>query len=262
VQLGDNAKYAVKGVGTTSFQLKSGKPLKMSEVLYVPGLKKNLLSISAMEDRGYVVAFIDGKVLSWPKSLSLDSTEVIGTHDGSLYKLTGQPTQALVHDNDNPCELWHRILGHLHHQSLPVLRNMVTGLPEFRTEHQGVCRGCALGKNVKVSFQSSDSRSKRILDLVHSDVSGPMSVPSMGGHWYYVIFIDDYSRRTWIYFMKTKDEVFSRFREFKALVENQTGKKIKVLRSDNGGEYTSNEFKKFCKKVGIKRETSVPYNPQ
>jgi hypothetical protein len=73
VELGDNAKYAVKGVGTTSFQLKSGKPLKMSEVLYVPGLKKNLLSISAMEDRGYAVAFVDGQVLAWPKGLSLDS---------------------------------------------------------------------------------------------------------------------------------------------------------------------------------------------
>jgi transposase InsO family protein len=79
---------------------------------------------------------------------------------------------------------------------------------------------------------------------------------------YYVSFIDDYSRRTWIYFMKTKDEVFSRFQEFKTLVENQTGKKIKVLRSDNGGEYTSNDFKDFCKEAGIKRELTVSYNPQ
>jgi hypothetical protein len=70
----------------------------MSEVLYVPGLKKNLLSISSMEDRGYAVAFVDGQVLAWPKGLSLESTKVIGTRDGSLYKLTGQPTQTLVHD--------------------------------------------------------------------------------------------------------------------------------------------------------------------
>jgi hypothetical protein len=139
---------------------------------------------------------------------------------------------------------------------------MVTGLPEFGTEHQGVCRGCALGKNAKAAFPSSDSRSKEILDLVHSDVCGPMSVPSTSGCRYYVTFIDDYSRRTWIFFMKTKDEVFSRFREFRALVENQTGKKIKVLRSDNGGEYTSNEFKNFCKEARIKRELTVPFNPQ
>jgi transposase InsO family protein len=125
-----------------------------------------------------------------------------------------------------------------------------------------VCRGCALGKNVKAAFPSSKSKSKGILDLIHSDVCGPMSVASVQGASYYVTFIDDFSRKTWIFFMKTKDEVFSRFREFKAQVENQTGKKIKVLRSDNGGEYTSNDFKDFCKEAGIKRELTVSYNPQ
>jgi hypothetical protein len=92
VELGDNAKYAVKGVGTTSFQLESRKPLRMSDVLYVPGLKKNLLSISAMEDRGYAVAFVDGQVLAWTRGSSFDSAEVIGARDGSLYRLIGQPT--------------------------------------------------------------------------------------------------------------------------------------------------------------------------
>jgi hypothetical protein len=73
----------------------------MSKVLNVPALKKNLLSISTMEDRGYAVAFVDGQALAWPKGLSLDSTEVIGTRDGSLYNLIGQPAQALVHDSDS-----------------------------------------------------------------------------------------------------------------------------------------------------------------
>jgi transposase InsO family protein len=89
-----------------------------------------------------------------------------------------------------------------------------------------------------------------------------MSVASVQGASYYVTFIDDFSRKTWIFFMKTKDEVFSRFQEFKAQVENQTGRRIKVLRSDNGGEYTSNDFKDFCKEAGIKRELTVSYNPQ
>jgi transposase InsO family protein len=89
-----------------------------------------------------------------------------------------------------------------------------------------------------------------------------MTVPSLGNFVYYVIFIDDYSRKTWIYFLKVKDEVFSKFQEFKALVENLSGSKIKILRSDNGGEYTSNEFKYFCREAGIKRELTTPYNPQ
>jgi hypothetical protein len=134
-----------------------------------------------MEDKGYAVSFIDAQVLAWPKGLSLNLVEVIGTRDGSLYKLTGQPTQVLVHDNDSLCELWNKRLGHLHYRALPVLRKMVIGLLEFGVEHHCVCRGCALGKNAKAVFSSSDSRSKGILDLVHSDVCGPMSFPSSSG---------------------------------------------------------------------------------
>ena len=89
-----------------------------------------------------------------------------------------------------------------------------------------------------------------------------MSLHSLSGYAYYVSFIDDFSRKTWVYFMKNKDEVFSKFKEFKALIENHTEKKIKTIRSDNGGEFTSNEFKELCKDSGIKRELSSPYNPQ
>ena len=77
-----------------------------------------------------------------------------------------------------------------------------------------------------------------------------------------ISFIDDRSRKTWISFLKKKDEVFERFKEFKALVENLSRKKIKILRLDNGGEFSSNEFKYFCKEHRIKREVTIPYNPQ
>jgi transposase InsO family protein len=89
-----------------------------------------------------------------------------------------------------------------------------------------------------------------------------MSSTSVSGYVYYVSFIDDYSRKTWIFFLKNKDEVFSKFKEFKALVENLSERKIKVLRFDNGGEFTSGEFKEFCREAEIKRELSTPYSPQ
>lgn len=104
----------------------------------------------------------------------------------------------------------------------------------------------ALGKYTELPFPASNSKSTSILDLIHNDVSGRMSHVSLGGYEYYVIFIDDYSRRTWIYFLKTKGEVFCRFKEFKALVEKQTSSKIQVLRSNNGGEYTDGGFSDFC----------------
>ena len=89
-----------------------------------------------------------------------------------------------------------------------------------------------------------------------------LPVTSLGGYLYYVVFVDDFSRKTWIYFLKKKDEIFSWFHAFKALVENQTGKKIKILRTDNGTKYESSEFNDYCSEVGIKRETSIAYTPK
>ena len=103
-----------------------------------------------------------------------------------------------------------------------MLKCMVTGLPEFSTEHNDVCRGHALGKYTKTVFPSSDSRSVGVLDLIHSDLCGPMSSISLRGFKDYVTFIDDHSKKTWIYFIRSNEyeEVLHRFQEFKYLVEN------------------------------------------
>ena len=96
------------------------------------------------------------------------------------------------------------------------------------------CKVCTLGNYVKSSFPNRDSRAGAILEGVHSDVFGPFFIASIAKQRYYVIFIDDFSRRCWIYFMQKKDQTFLRFCEFKALAEKESGKKIKALRSDNG----------------------------
>jgi hypothetical protein len=139
---------------------------------------------------------------------------------------------------------------------------MVKGIPELQSTHEGICKGCALGKNIKKPFPSNKNRFKEILDLIHSDVCGPMPVKSLRGSLYYIIFIDDYSRKTWLYLLKTKDKVFNKFQEFKVEIENLRNKKIKTLRTDNGGEYTLKEFIAFCKSTGIRRELTAPHNPQ
>ena len=136
------------------------------------------------------------------------------------------------------------------------------GLLEIQAKHEGVYKGCAKGKNKKKTFPSSESKGKWILEILHFDVCGSMSSSSLSGYVYYVSFIDDFSRKTWIYFLKSENEVFSKFKEFKASVENNTERKIKTLRSDNGGEFTSEEFKDLCKESGIKRELSTPYYAQ
>ena len=100
------------------------------------------------------------------------------------------------------------------------------------------------------------------MELIHTDVCGPMRTPSHGNNRYFILFIDDFSRMTWVYFLKEKLEVFGVFKKFKALAENQSGKRIKVLRSDHGKEYTSREFERFCEDEGIERQLTVAYSPQ
>eukprot|EP00253_Pinus_taeda_P027763 PITA_27763 len=260
IVLGDNSKYPVKGVGNVSLQLNQGNTIHLQEFLYVPDLKKNLVSLSAMEDKGYKVAFIDGKVRVWKKNFKDAFT--LGFRVDYLYHVRGSPLGVMTCDTSLQSEPWRRRFAHLHYKALTDVRQMVTMILEFKLEQEGVCPGCAKGKLKRGPFPSSHSKTSDILQLVHSNISGMMPVNSLGGYLYYLTFIDDYSRKTWIYFLKKKDEVFSWFRHFKALIENQIETKIKILRTDNGTEYESNEFHDFCKEAGIKRETTTPYTPK
>jgi transposase InsO family protein len=153
-------------------------------------------------------------------------------------------------------------LAHINYKALPYICKVVTGLPELKVVQEGICNGCAQGKNIKNPFPKRENKAEGALELIHSDKCGPMPSSSISRSVYYVSFIDYYSRKTWIYFLKSKDEVFNKFKEFKALIENLSKRKIKILRSDNGGEYTSKEFVSFCRDVRIKREITTPYNPQ
>ena len=119
VQLGDNSWHDIKEVGSTSLQLKSGSIIHIDEILFVPGLKKNLLSVSALEDKGYKVA---GKVVLWPKDGQLSLAEFIKIQEGGLNKVTNNYAHALAHSTHSPSELWHKIFGHLHFKALPGLQ--------------------------------------------------------------------------------------------------------------------------------------------
>ena len=133
-------------------------------------------------------------------------------------------------------------------------------MPEFKYEHEGICQGCAEGKHTKGPFPSSVTKTTDILQFIHYDLSGMLPMTSLGGCYYYMMFIDEFSHNTQTYFLKKKkDEAFKWFHTFKALVENQIEKRIKVLSTDNGSEYESHEFNDFFSEVGIKRETTILY---
>ncbi|KAI5339351.1 hypothetical protein L3X38_018623 [Prunus dulcis] len=202
-----------------------------------------------------------------------DSQRIIGGNAGDLqpnklYKLISTTIVwgAAVSVNqgiEDKTELWHHRLRHISQKELQELHKQGL-LEDVSSCKLDFCEYCVLGKQRKVSFtsNSADNRSKEQLSYIHSDVWGPAPTKSNGGVRYFVTFMDDFSRKVWVYFMKQKSEIFAKFKEWKTEIENQTGRKIKYLRSDNGGEYTINEFTDYCKQEGIIRHFTVKKNPQ
>ncbi|MEN7973604.1 MAG: reverse transcriptase domain-containing protein, partial [Verrucomicrobiota bacterium] len=159
--------------------------------------------------------------------------------------------------------LWHKRFGHLGGRNLHLLskQQMVRGMVNVQSSDLPFCADCQHGKMHRLPFPKSSKKSAKLLELVHSDVAGPID-PSSNGFRYFVTFTDDKSRHTVLYFMCTKDEVFERFKDYRTWAESRTGEKIKTLRSDNGGEYTSNQFERYLRQKGIQHQLTVPKTPQ
>ncbi|KAL0318302.1 UNVERIFIED_CONTAM: Retrovirus-related Pol polyprotein from transposon RE2 [Sesamum angustifolium] len=150
---------------------------------------------------------------------------------------------------------------------LPRLKNTTSKENDDRLtsnpSYRGSLRSLSTRKQHKKPFPSGTSwRAKAVLELIHTDVCGPMRTPSHEQNRYFILFIDDYSRMTWVYFMREKSEVFKVFKKFKNLVEKQSGRSIKVLRSDRGKEYNNSEFDKFCEEEGIEHQTTEKHLPK
>ena len=124
-----------------------------------------------------------------------------------------------------------------------------------------ICEAYLLGKMTNTPFTGFPERASNLLELIHTDVCGPMSSIARGGFQYFITFTDDLSRYGYVYLMKHKSETFEKFKEFQSEVENQCGKKIKALRSDRGGEYLSHEFSNHLKSCGIVPQLTPPGTP-
>ncbi|GJR44232.1 retrovirus-related pol polyprotein from transposon TNT 1-94 [Tanacetum coccineum] len=151
---------------------------------------------------------------------------------------------------------WHLRFGHLHFNGLKELtrKNMVHGLPNLNYDDH-FCEDWVLGKQTRSSFpRNANYQAKELSELIHSDLCGPLSPISFRSKRYFVTFIDDFSRKCWVYFLEQKSEAFETFNKFKAMVEKTTYQNIKALRSDRGEEYLSVSFIKFCEEQGIKSQ--------
>jgi hypothetical protein len=185
---------------------------------------------------------------------------------GGLYKLNvkSAPHQALTSSAMTTVDLWHQRFGHINFNDLLLLQKsgMVEGLLVLKSVHIDF-DACAMGKLHRDEFPVHIDRKKRdILELVHTDLCGPMLTISLGGAYYFLLFIDDSTRFTWVYFLRKKSDTFEYFKEFRSMVEKQTGKSIKILSSDQGVEYKKACVLKYCKDNGIQQQFIVPHIPQ
>jgi hypothetical protein len=223
--------------------------------MHILGLARNLISVRKMDDAGVTTIFEKETCRIVRGEMVLSK----GVRFGTLYKIQG----SIISDGCNSSivpyigveeertptisrekvMLWHQRQGHIGEKGLRLLhsKGMVQGMSNYSLDFD-FCEHCVYGKQNRVRFPSRATRAEGILQLVHNDVFGSRSVPSLGKSVYYVSFIDEFSRNTWIYFLKNKYEVFDGFKEFKALFENQTERIIKVMRTDNGREFRGNEF--------------------
>ncbi|KAM1321329.1 hypothetical protein PS2_014022 [Malus domestica] len=268
VRVGNGTKISVKAIGTYMLNLPSGEVLELKNCLYFPSCIKNLISISKLLRDGHSVLFdkmsctlyLNGRIISHGNMI--EGLFHLETNSG-LHCIesgnTSKPKRA--REGVNQEKMWHLKLGHV---NLDKIRKMSKDgyIHPLGNDQMGTCECCLKGKMTKSPFTGKGEGATKILGLIHTDVCGPMSTTSRGGFSYYITFTDDHSRFGYVYLMKYKSESFEKFKEFKNEVEKHTGKQIKTLRSDRGGEYLSNEFLDYLKECGIISQWTPPGTPQ
>lgn len=264
VRFGDGSCVDIKGRGSILFQGKRGEQRLLTNIYYIPALKNNIMSLGQATEAGCEVVMkgchlvmkdVEGRVLMKVQR-SENRLYKIGLKIGSQVCLQAKIT--------NDAWKWHARMGHVNFDSLRKMssKRMVLGLPHLEQENQ-FCESCLVGKQTRTSFpQATSYRATRMLELVHADLCGPISPPTIGGNRYIFVLIDDFSRYMWSFLLKEKSEVFESFKSFKVLVESQTELKIKTLRTDRGGEFMSQSFQAYCDQSGITRHLTAPYTPQ
>jgi Integrase core domain len=206
-------------------------------------MKSNILSIGQLLERGFIIHMEDKfHALCDAKGQLVVKVAMSNNWIFLIYLNTFIGTCLLVKYSES--WRWRLWFGHLKFGGLQLLRKtgMVHGLPKIeKPDH--VFEVCTLDKQHWLPFLKGQSwREKQPLQLAHTDICGSLVPVSHGGNNYFITFIDDYSRKTWVYFLKEKSAAFEVFKSFKNLVENESGYKIKTLRSNRGGEYTSKRF--------------------
>ena len=284
VRVGDNSVISAAGRGTIRVKIQFADApsflAEFNDVLYVPGIAENLLSVGVLTSNGFSLEFTGEQciVRASKSGLKLGTVhkrgQVYPVHMEPLImsmttRGTTKPPDAAIACGASHITsmLLHQRLGHLNVNSMKELvsKRLVSdyaSLPAVTEMIVSHCEGCVLGKSHRHSRPiTATNRATHLLQVVHTDIAGPFNTPSRTGAHYFITFIDDLSRFICVYSIARKSDAFACFKQYLAWGELTTGRRLKILRSDNGGEYSSMEFKDFLSKRGIQRQTTAPYTP-
>lgn len=300
IRFGDNSFTEALGSGQITYRSVingEGLEITLNNVLYVPAFKLTLVSVGALDKKGYTASFGRGQC----RILKGSRCIMRGERRRGLYHIDGKalvfPTASCPAPQSTPAyvtvsehahaakdrapkkgrtvdvNLLHRRLGHLNFDALKRMVNdgRIAGVTKLSGKPD-VCEHCALGKMKRLPFPTGRQRATRPLQLVHVDLCGPVSKPGPAGELYAMTLTDDFSAHPWTYFLKRKSEALSRYRQWRDevqayfkdnLVELELSPEfVQFLRSDNGGEFTSQAFEAQLAADGVKHETTAPYTPQ
>ena len=250
-------------MGSGTVDLSNNGEIKMQQVLYVPGVSQNLLSVSSIAKYGFILVFDNKQCL-----IIKDKHKIVGRgllDKNGLYRFVVENCSLPLYAIHFPstATLWHRRLGYLNHHSLRFMsvKQLATGIPLIPT-CSDICNCCMIGKQSRERrVKQSEHRAGKSLELIHSDLCGIIKPQSLGGAQYFISFTDDYSRYTWLFFMRLKSQALYYFKIFRHAVETRFNKKVLALRSDRGGEYLSSEFDAYLLDAGIHRELTTALTP-
>ncbi|GJV33867.1 retrovirus-related pol polyprotein from transposon TNT 1-94 [Tanacetum coccineum] len=259
--IGNSATADIKGEGDVVLKMTSEKELKLTNVLYVPEIRKNPVSGWLLNKFGFRLVFESDKFVLSKNQMYVGK----GYAMNGMFKLNVMVAKNEINKMNyfayliESSNVWHARLGHVNFNSLRRLIKF-NSIPNCHIDSKYKCETCVEAKLTRTSFKSV-KRTTEPLDMVHTDMRDLKSLPTKGGNKYFITFIDDCTKYCYVYLLKSKDEAIDKFVLYKTEVENQLGKKIKVVRSDRGGEYVA-PFAELCAKHGIRHEFTAPYSPQ
>ncbi|PHT29367.1 hypothetical protein CQW23_31044 [Capsicum baccatum] len=263
IYMANSATAKVEEIGKVCLKMTSRKVLTLNNELYVPELRRNLISVSLLGKNGFKCVTVSGKIVVSKGEMYVGK----GYLEEGLYKMNVMTVEMNKHSNSSylleSYNLWHERLGHVNYKTLLKLINLEI-LPNFEC-NKSKCQMCVESKYAKHPFKSVE-RNSNPLELIRTDICDMKSTSSRGGKKYFITFIDHCTRYCYVYLLNSKDEAIDAFSQYKTEVENQLEKRIKMIRSDRGGEYES-PFAQICVENGIIHQTTADqttalYSPQ